>query len=93
MANITSQEYILKSFLSNVNKLTPGKSTFDKYFGRVTCIKEADHTRAYNKHINRTGYGTRKFSVAKSTLIPSGKYTLGTIRRELSDAIHEDIYI
>lgn len=88
MKNTATQEKILKSFMSNVNKLSVGRSTTDKYYGKVTLIKSADHSKAYNKYCNRTGYGTRKFSVARSMMIPNGCYTLGGLRSKLDSAIH-----
>lgn len=84
----TMQEYILDSFMTRVNKLTLGKSTKDKFYGRVTLIQNADHSRGYVEHLNRTGYGTRKFSVSGSKMIPNGKYTLGGLRNKLTEAIH-----
>ena len=81
-----TNKYALKSFLDNVNKLTPGRRAISE-FGIVTCKKAADHSRGYVEHLNRTGYGTRMFSLAKSTLAPSGKYTLGKLRQKLADAI------
>lgn len=86
MNNNTKNEYLLKSFLNNVNKLTPGKSAISQ-FGRVTCMKAADHNRGLVKSLNRTGYGTRLFTLSKSEYAPSGKYTLGKLRRKLNDAI------
>lgn len=82
----TKNQYMLNSFLDNVNKLTPGKSA-NSQFGRVTCKKAADHSRGFVKHLNRTGYGTRLFSLSKSDYLPSGKYTLGKLRQKLNDAI------
>lgn len=86
MKKNTKNQYALKSFLDNVNKLTPGRSAVSK-FGRVTCKKAADNTRNVNTFLHRTGYGTRLFSLSKSEYLPSGKYTLGKLRQKLADAI------
>ena len=83
----TTQEYILDSFMSNVNKLTLGRSTKDKFYGKVTLIKSADHSRGKCEALNRTGYGTRKFSVSGSKMIHNGSYTLGGLRAKLTEAI------
>ena len=82
----TKNQYALKSFLDNVNKLTPGRSAVSE-FGRVTCKKAADHSRGHVAHLNRTGYGTRLFSLSSSEYAASGKYTLGKLRQKLADAI------
>jgi len=81
------QENILNSFLSRVNKLTVGRSTSDKFYGRVTLKSSADYSRGHNSYLGRFGYGTRKFTVAKSNMIPNGTYTLGKLRAKLQDAI------
>lgn len=82
----TKNQYALKSFLDNVNKLTPGRSAVSE-FGRVTCKKAADHSRGRVARLNRTGYGTRLFSLSGSEYAASGKYTLGKLRQKLADAI------
>jgi hypothetical protein len=81
------QEYILKDFMTRVNKLTVGRSTKDKFYGKVTCIKSADYGKGFNCYLNRTGYGTRKFSVSGSKIISNGAYTLGGLRKKLTGAI------
>lgn len=78
--------YMLKSFLSNVNKLVPGRRTASQ-FGIVTCKRAADHTRGRVGRLNRTGYGTRLFSLSKSDYAASGKYTLGKLREKLTAAV------
>lgn len=85
----TTQEYILDSFMSRVNKLTVGRSTKDKFYGKVTLIKSADNSRGKCEALNRTGYGTRKFSVSESKMIANGKYTLKGIRNALLNAIND----
>lgn len=74
------------SFMTNVNKLSVGKSTYNPIFGRVTLIQPADYSKGTNMFLGRAGYGTRKFSVSKSTVISNGKYTLGGLRKKLKDA-------
>ena len=70
---LTTKQQIVKNFMANVNKLSVGRSTYDKYFGKIKLYKKA------------TGYGTRRFSVSESTVLPSGgNYTLGSIRKVLS---------
>ena len=83
----TTQEYILNSFMSRVNKLTLGRSTKDKFYGKVTLIKSADHSRGKCEALNRTGYGTRKFSVSGSKMIKNGAYTLGGLHAKLTEEI------
>lgn len=84
----TTQEYILNSFMSRVNKLTVGRSTKDKFYGKVTLIKAADHSKGYCESLNRTGMGTRKFAVSGSKMIANGAYTLGGLRKKLTAAIN-----
>ena len=83
----STQEYILDSFMTRVNKLTVGRSTKDKFYGKVTCIKSADYSKGYCEALNRSGYGTRKFSVSGSKMIANGAYTLGGLRKKLTAAI------
>ena len=83
----TTQEYILDSFMSRVNKLSVGRSTKDKFYGKVTCIKPADYSKGFNTYLNRTGYGTRKFALAGSKMIANGSYTLSGLRKKLTAAI------
>lgn len=90
--NIAMQNTILKDFMSRVNKLVVGKSTADKFYGKVTLKKAADHSK-FNPVINRTGItstgsGTRKFSVSGSRMIPNGSYTLTGLRAKLTSAIN-----
>ena len=87
MSKTNKQETILRGFMSNVNKLTPGRSCFDKFYGRVTCIRAADYSKGKNNFLGRSGYGTRKFSVSKSAFVKSGAYTLGGLRAKLQAAI------
>lgn len=82
-----NQENILKSFITRVNKLTVGRSTKDKFYGKVTLVKSADYSKGYNEYLGRSGYGTRKFSVSGSKMIANGKYTLGGLRAKLEAAI------
>lgn len=89
--NTTIQKQILKDFMSRVNKLTLGRTTYDKFYGKVKLIKSADHSK-FNPVCNRsgmtsTGCGTRKFSVSNSHLIPNGSYTLTGLRSKLAEAI------
>lgn len=79
----------LNTFMDRVNKLTVGRSTSDDKFGRVTLKKAADTKRGYNAFLKRNGYGTRKFAVTKSALIPNGSYTLGGLRKKLTAAVEE----
>ena len=81
------QEYILKDFMTRVNKLSVGRSTKDKFYGKVTCIRSADYGRGYNCYLDRTGYGTRKFAVSGSKMISNGAYTLSGLRKKLTAAI------
>ena len=83
----TTQKYRLNSFMSRVNKLTLGRSTKDKFYGKVTLIKSADHSRGKCEALNRTGMGTRKFSVSGSKMIRNGAYTLNGLRAKLTEAI------
>lgn len=76
----------INEFLTRVNKLTLGRSTADETFGSVTLKKSADYTRGHNAFLGRSGYGTRKFSVSKSQVIPSGSYTLAGLRAKLLTA-------
>jgi hypothetical protein len=84
----TTQEYILDSFMTRVNKLTVGRSTKDKFYGKVTLIKAADYSKGYCDSLKRTGYGTRKFAVSGSKMIANGAYTLGGLRKKLTAAIN-----
>lgn len=89
--NTDIQRSILNSFLTRCNKLTVGKSTKDKFYGRVTLRKSADLTK-YNSKINRYGItakgnGTRKFYVSGSKMINDGTYTLTGLRKALSEVI------
>lgn len=85
--NKTNKQYALKSFISNVHKLTPGRSVTSDLFGRVTCISAADHSKGRVIALRRTGYGTRKFSLSKSPVAPSGKYTITKLVQKLEAAI------
>lgn len=85
--NTDIKQKILKDFMARVNKLTVGRSTSDKYFGKVTLKKSADYTKGINKFLGRTGYGTRKFSVSGSRTIKNGSYTLTGLRAKLEAAI------
>lgn len=76
--NTEIQNEIMKSFMSRVNKLTVGRSTYDKFFGTVTLKKAATETKN----------SSRKFSVSDSSMIRSGAYTLGGLRKALSKAIN-----
>ena len=78
---------ILRDFMTKVNKLSIGRSTQDKWFGRVTCKTYATEKGSYGQALNRKAYGTRKFSVAGSKCIANGKYTFARLRRKLEDAI------
>ena len=82
-----TQEKILASFISRVNKLTVGRSTSDKFYGTVTLVQSADYSRGRNDFLGRMGYGTRKFSVSGSKMISNGKYTLAGLRTKLQAAI------
>ena len=69
---LTKKQQFFKDFMANVNKLSVGRSTYDKYFGNVKLYKKA------------TGYGTRRFSVSDSLIMNAGgNYSLGTIRKQL----------
>ena len=87
MRKTNTQENSLRGFMSNVNKLTPGRSCSDKFYGRVTCIHAADYSKGKNSFLGRSGYGTRKFSVRNSAFVKSGSYTLGGLRAKLQAAI------
>lgn len=73
----------INAFMTRVNKLTLGRSTSDERFGRVTLKKSADMTKGYNAFLGRRGYGTRKFSVSGSQVIPNGSYSLSGLRTKL----------
>ena len=87
MKNKDIQKSILNSFLTKVNKLTVGRRTKDKFYGTVTLRKAADYSKGHNSFLNRSGYGTRRFSVSGSKFIKNGSYTLGGLRKALTAAI------
>jgi len=68
------QKQILDSFMSRVNKLSVGRTTKDKYYGTVRLVTPAICC-------------ARKFSVSGSRMIPNGAYTIGGLRKKLSEAI------
>lgn len=74
----TKNEYRIRSFMSNVNKLDMlvHRQTHSETFGTVKLIKAA-----YENN------GKRKFSVSKSKLIPSGAYTFSSLRTKYFDAL------
>ena len=85
-----------ESFLDNINKLSKWgtrKAYSKDGLMSVELVREADHSRGVVSHLNRTGYGTRRFRVrggeqyGLETKSPSGKsykeYTLGQIREAL----------
>lgn len=74
----TKNEYKLRSFMSNVNKLDMyvHRRTHSDIFGTVKLVKSALENK-----------GKRKFSVSKSELIPSGSYTYSTLKTKFADAI------
>lgn len=85
------QNKILKDFMSRVNKLTVGRSTSDKFYGKVTLRKAADRSK-FNARVNRygitsSGNGTRKFYLSGSKMINDGTYTLTGLRSKLTAAI------
>ena len=76
-------EWYLKDFMWRVNKLSVGRSTSDELFGRVTCKSYAVEKGSYGQHMNRSKYGTRKFTVSGSKLIANGKYTFKGLREKI----------
>lgn len=96
--NKKNKRLYAESFLDNINKLskwgTKRAYSKDKTM-KVVLAREADYTnpRGEVPHLNRSGYGTRRFRVYGGeeyglfTKSPSGKsyaeYTLGQIREAL----------
>lgn len=87
MKNSNATWYTVKSFMENVNKLTPGRRAISDELGIVKCIKAADHSRGYVESLKRSGQGTRLFTMSKSPVVPNGKYTLGKLRAKLNEAV------
>ena len=72
---MTKNEYGIRSFLENVNKLdkTVHKQTHSEKFGTVKLVKAATESKN----------GKRMFSVKNSTVVKNGSYTLGGLREKL----------
>lgn len=72
---MTKNEYGIRSFLENVNKLDKfvHKQTHSEKFGTVKLIKAATESKN----------GKRMFSVKNSTVVKNGSYTLGGLREKL----------
>lgn len=72
---MTKNEYGIRSFLENVNKLDKfvHKQTHSEKFGTVKLVKAATESKN----------GKRMFSVKNSTVVKNGSYTLGGLREKL----------
>jgi len=94
--NRKNRRLYAESFLDNINKLSKRgtrKAYSNDLLMEVQLAREADHSRGFVEHLNRTGYGTRRFRVwggeqfGLETKSASGRsykeYTLGQIREAL----------
>lgn len=79
------KESIVKEFMNRCNKLVVGRSVSDEKFGKVTLIRAADHSKGWNEFLGRSGYGTRRFAVSGSKTVANGSYTLGGLRKKLTE--------
>ena len=70
MTNMIDKNRILR----NINSLSIGDTAECGIYGRITC----------RKHANRATKTPRKFSVAKSAVLPNGgNWTLGRLRKAI----------
>lgn len=72
-------EYMVRSFLENVNKLDKfvHRQSHSERFGTVKLVKSATESKS----------GKRMFSVKNSPVIKSGSYSLGGLRTKLLAAV------
>lgn len=72
---MTKNEYSIRSFLENVNRLDKfvHTQTHSEKFGTVKLVKSATESKN----------GKRMFSVKNSSVVKNGSYSLGGLREKL----------